>query len=661
MSRFLPVANGRLFVSFDEANLLSELTWPYVGLENHAGGNCFRIGIFFSGKFIWVNPSHIQKRSYRSGVMVSEAYCLFPELGGLECVLTDWVDLDVDVHFRRIEVTNSPKPNETVTFFFHQNFSISHQDIGDTAMYLPMQQALLHYKDQRYFLVGALFEGPSRTVENAMFEYACGSRHGNREGTWRDAEDGRLGGNPIAQGTVDSVFSVELKPDRQSSPFSILIVCGTSQSEVVTTYAKLKRKTPERSLLQTSGFWKLWITSHPLTSQSIPSEWIRLYETSLLLIRTHIGKSGSIVAAIDSVSLNYSRDTYSYLWPRDGALIAHALDKAGLGDLSRRFYELLPSLICEEGFLAHKYHPNLSIGSSWHPSGVDGAPAYPIQEDETALCIWALWEHFRRYRDLDSIRPVFQRFVLPGARFMAKFRDPETGLPLPSYDLWEERAGVSTHTASTVYGGLKAAASFATGFGDPSEARYFEQAANEVKEGILRHLFNEATGCFYRGLVLGRKGESFPDTTPDASMYALFEYGVLPLQDIRLIRTMDWLFQSLWTPGPIGGVARYSNDHYYRSGDNQPSNPWVISTLWMARWFMKTTPSPLESPQVMSLLSWVHDRAGGSGMLPEQVDPVTGARLSVSPLVWSHAEWVMTLTDLDSLSQVEPHPWDGRV
>ncbi|EQD78783.1 hypothetical protein B1A_02084, partial [mine drainage metagenome] len=69
--------------------------------------------------------------------MVSEASLFFPELGGLECVLTDWVDLDIDVHFRRVELMNSPMANEAVTFFFHQNFSISHQDIGDTAMYLP--------------------------------------------------------------------------------------------------------------------------------------------------------------------------------------------------------------------------------------------------------------------------------------------------------------------------------------------------------------------------------------------------------------------------------------------------------------------------------------------------------------------------------------------
>ncbi len=659
MSRFLPVSNGRLFVSFDEAHLISELTWPFVGLENHAGGNACRMGVFFAKKFIWINPSHVTRRRYRSSAMVSEVLLNIPELGGMEAVLTDWVDLDMDVYFRRVEVTRSPDPSESVSLFFHQNFSISHQDIGDTAMFVPSQNALLHYKDKRYFLVGGLFEGPGRTVDPALHEFACGSRHGIREGTWRDAEDGRLGGNPIAQGTVDSVFSVLISPERLGSPVTVATVCGESQSDVFATYARVKRRTPERSLAQTAGFWKLWSGSHPLTSEAIPPEWLRLYETSLFLIRTHMGETGSIVAAIDSVSLNYSRDTYSYLWPRDGALIAHALDRAGFGDLSRRFYELLPRLISEEGFLAHKYHPNLSIGSSWHPSGVDGTPAYPIQEDETALCVWALWEHFKSYRDIDSIRPIVQKFVLPAGRFMAKFRDPQTGLPLPSYDLWEERGGISTHTAATVYGGLVAAAQFAKGFGEPSEARYFDQSALEVKEAILKNLFNRETGYFYRGLILSRDGTLIPDPTPDASMYALFEYEVLPLQDIRLIRTMDWLYQSLWTQGSVGGVARYRNDSYYRESERDPSNPWVISTLWMARWFIRTTPTPMDSPQVMNLLSWVFERGGISGMLPEQVHPSTGDRLSVSPLVWSHAEWVLTLSELDRIAHLRPHPWDG--
>ena len=38
----------------------------------------------------------------------------------------------------------------------------------------------------------------------------------------------------------------------------------------------------------------------------------------------------------------------------------------------------------------HKYRPDKSLGSSWHPWVRNGKPELPIQEDETALVIYAL-------------------------------------------------------------------------------------------------------------------------------------------------------------------------------------------------------------------------------------------------------------------------------
>ena len=53
----------------------------------------------------------------------------------------------------------------------------------------------------------------------------------------------------------------------------------------------------------------------------------RFYRRSLLVLRTQIDNGGAILAANDSDVLQYNRDSYSYLWPRDGALVAHALDR----------------------------------------------------------------------------------------------------------------------------------------------------------------------------------------------------------------------------------------------------------------------------------------------------------------------------------------------
>jgi GH15 family glucan-1,4-alpha-glucosidase len=43
------------------------------------------------------------------------------------------------------------------------------------------------------------------------------------------------------------------------------------------------------------------------------------------------------------------------------------------------------------------------------------------------------------------------------------------------------------------------------------------------------------------------------------------------------------------------------------------------------------------------LLDWCQAHAAPTGVLPEQIHPETGAPLSVSPLTWSHAEYVKTV------------------
>ena len=57
---------------------------------------------------------------------------------------------------------------------------------------------------------------------------------------------------------------------------------------------------------------------------------LREVNRSLLVLRTQIDNGGAIVAANDSDIMQFSRDTYSYVWPRDGALVADSLDLAGL-------------------------------------------------------------------------------------------------------------------------------------------------------------------------------------------------------------------------------------------------------------------------------------------------------------------------------------------
>ena len=182
-------------------------------------------------------------------------------------------------------------------------------------------------------------------------------------------------------------------------------------------------------------------------------------------MRTQINSDGTMIAANDSDNMQLDRDTYSYMWPRDDALVAYALDLAGYSGQARRFFGFCAGIIHRDGYFLHKYTPSGALGSSWHPWLGDGKSQLPIQEDETALVVWALWNHYKIFRDTEFIKPLYRPLIKNAADFMLSYRDPETKLPLPSYDLWEERQGVLTFTVAAVYGGLIAAANFAEALG----------------------------------------------------------------------------------------------------------------------------------------------------------------------------------------------------
>jgi GH15 family glucan-1,4-alpha-glucosidase len=393
----------------------------------------------------------------------------------------------------------------------------------------------------------------------------------------------------------------------------------------------------------------------------LPEPLISLYKQSLLILRTQIDNRGAILAANDSDYLDYNNDTYSYMWPRDGALVSYALDLAGQPEVTRNFYNFCKDVLLPEGYLLHKYNPDKSLGSSWHPwADQDGRPQLPIQEDETALVIWALWEHYQRYRDVEFIRPLYSPLIRRAGDFMAAFRDIHTGLPDASYDLWEERHGIHTFTVAAVWAGLQAAASFARAFGDEDRGDKFMNAAAEIKEAARTYLWSAEHGRFVRRINVDRQtGAIATDMTIDCSLYGVFHFGMFAADDPMVTSTMLQIEDRLWCRTDIGGVARYENDYYHQISqdiDNVPGNPWIICTLWLAQWYIARAKSLSDLTRALEILEWVRRHTLESGVLAEQLHPYSGEPISVSPLTWSHASVVMTvreyLTKLDRLCEM---------
>ncbi|HSG05514.1 MAG TPA: glycoside hydrolase family 15 protein, partial [Nitrospiria bacterium] len=129
----------------------------------------------------------------------------------------------------------------------------------------------------------------------------------------------------------------------------------------------------------------------------------------------------------------------------------------------------------------------------------------------------------------------------------------------------------------------------------------------------------------------------------DISLLGLVTLGGFSPKDPRILKTIEAVRKKLWLKTPVGGCARYENDNYQRPKDGPkdiPGNPWFISTLWLGEYFIASAQNLQELHKALPYIEWCASSALPSGVFAEQVHPVTGSPLSVSPLTWSHSAFV---------------------
>jgi len=348
---------------------------------------------------------------------------------------------------------------------------------------------------------------------------------------------------------------------------------------------------------------------------------------ALLLRATHI--------------VNDGYDTYGYVWPRDASLIAHAFTKAGYFEIARRFFEYCRDVISDEGYFYHKYTVSKSLGSSWHSWTKNGVRRLPIQEDETALVLYTFWEYYRHSKNIEFVEEMYNPLVKHAAEFLRTYRDSKTGLPRSSYDLWEEKYGLTAFTASSVYAGLIAAENFARLLGKEQDEKRFGKAAEEIKTALIERLITDGSetkiNCLYED------GRFVDDSLDVSNLYGLITFGVVPVDDARIQSIRKAVVAELSPEETIGGIMRHQSDYYYRTHQELHGNPWFITTLWLAECDIRSAKTKEDMERVVGYFDWVAKYAQTSGILSEQLDPYSGQQLSVAPLIWSHAQLVATI------------------
>lgn len=642
MGRPVMLSNGSLTVGLNENGLVHDFYYPYVGLDNLTTARSMdhRIGVWVDGQFSWVDePGWERQVDFERDALVSDIHMANTALG-LELHFNDFIDnAGLNVFFRRITVKNTAGQARTVRLFMHQVFEISRGGRGDTALFVPEENYILDYKGRCSLLVYG------QTEDGQIFDQFSVGSYGieNKDGTYRDAEDGELAGNAVEHGGVDSVlrFSLEIGAESEAK-LDYWVVAADSQFAAEKIHHQVKNDGPAARLEQTRHNWYTWLDTARDSMQGMSEHERALVKKSLMVIKAHTDKRGGIIASCDSSIYNYGRDYYSYVWPRDGAYAMWPLIRLGYTEEPRRFFEFCRDTLSDGGYAMHKYQPDRAIGSTWHPLVHGHHAELAIQEDETAGIIAILGEYLAASKDTDFVSSLYVTLIQPAANFMAEFRDEQTKLPHASYDLWEEKFATHTYTVALVYHALLTAADFAAMFEYPDDAVKWRAAAAEIADNVTI-LFDPERQAYRKSFLLQDDGSlDFDNTLDVSSMYGVMMFALHDFGFEQVKQTLQAIETTLLNQSPSGGSPRYEHDQYFAAEPPCMGNPWFVTTLWLAQYYVRTN----SRSKAQELVDWTISKALPSGVLSEQINPTDSTPLSVAPLVWSHAELINTILDL---------------
>ena len=594
-------------------------------------------GIWLPGaaeKVLWLHEgnewSHRQRYDGDLPILVTEAVHAG---SGLKVSCEDFAVPGADVLVRRYRVTNGSDRTVPVRFLCVSALEIAESPKYNTVAFDAEADALLHFRHRYAFALGG---------DRPCSGYQAGE-------AVEDAADGFLQGNRIAMDPEGALaWDLGRLEPGESEELTLFLAAGEGREAALAALKKAKRSGFRALREQTADHWREYLASaRPVfTGDEIVD---RLYRRSLVVLKLMSDeREGGIIAAPEFDETFSRCGGYAYCWGRDAAYIATAIDRAGYSEMTRRFYRWTLKVQNPDGSWDQRHY-------------LDGflAPCWGMQIDETGSILWGMWRHFEETGDRSFLEEVWDA-VERGAEFLTGFLDPETGLPRPSRDLWEERDGEHTYSAAAVFGGLIGAAEIARAKGRMDRAKAWRKAAEGIREAVAR-LWNPEREAFLRGLKRAVSREEYEEavragkrvvTETDSKGYVTYRvwedpvidasllgvsvpFDLFPADDERVAKTAAAVERYLGT-SPAGGIKRYEDDPYIGG------NPWIITTLWLARYLVKAG----RMEEALRWFRWAVDHRTELDLLPEQVDRNTGKPAWVVPLTWSHAMFVLTVLDL---------------
>ena len=448
----------------------------------------------------------------------------------------------------------------------------------------------------------------------------------------RNFASGVIGGKDYIGMSSNSAISYDLgslKPGEERE-FTLFIYMkenkGTKIEEnIENSIDKIRKFEVDKKIDSIKKYWRKFVKEHINLDTSNFSEKLDLiYKRSILLFPILINsETGGIIAAPEIDEERKVSGGYAYCWPRDAVFITKALDILGMCNEAKDFYiKFCKNTQSKNGMWEQRFYTNGNL-----------APCWGYQIDETASVVYGICEHYKFKKDIEFLKQSI-KMCENAVEFLFKYIenlleiDEEDSVKKEielknkntnkievhlSYDLWEMNEAAHLYSLASIFSAFDAMIYMDEELQKNNNSNRIKQEIvlnrklklekykHLIKKYITNNFYDEKQKIFYRNLT---------DKKMDISLLGIFvPFGLLSTSEKSAKNLAEKINMTLRTY--TGGYLRFEGDNYYGG-----KNPWVISTLWMALYYIKAD----KKNKAMECLDFVVKTASENGLLAEQVD-----------------------------------------
>lgn len=435
-----------------------------------------------------------------------------------------------------------------------------------------------------------------------------------------------------------------------AGPRTVLDLAAGDQLTLLLRWARGSARhqpvSPEERLQATRDAWRRWMRH--VEYDGPRRDLVRRSVITLKLL--HHFDNGAIVAAptssLPEIVGGVRNWDYRFSWIRDAAFSVYALHQIGLEEEASGFLGWVLNAIERDGRprvlydldggapAAEVLDPELEGYRRSRPVRWGNAAADQIQHDVYGEVLDCVYQWARHHGELDAVLWGRVRELVEAAG--REWTVPDQGI-------WEVRTAGRpfTYSAALCQVALDRGARLAERYGLEGEMKGWQQMSERIRQAILEDSWDPEMESLTEHLGGGGL---------DASLLALPLRRVVPADHPRMIATTRAVVDRLGAGN--GLLYRYLPQE---SPDGLPGHEGAF--LLCSFWLVDNLALQGRLDEAMDLYGSLCDRANPLGLLPEEIDPASGAFLGNFPQGFSHVGLISSGVNLArALEGRKPEP-----